>query len=118
MLKGIDLGMCILPIHDGFITTAGNVDTLEDMMNEAFREVTGHIAKIKPEAFDLSVLPHAKEYKTYFIRRPDGEVELNGPLEGKAISFSPLYPELPAGSKFSKEYKVRREKEWKAVHGQ
>jgi hypothetical protein len=63
------------------------------------------------------VLSHAGEYETYFIRRPDGTVELNGPLEGKAIAFSPLYPELPEGSKYSKNNKARRDKEWKSVHG-
>jgi hypothetical protein len=118
MLKGIDKGLCILPMHDGFITTKRDADTLEDLMNEAFREVTGRTTKIKPEAFDLSVLPHAGEYGTYFIRRPDGTVELNCPLEGKAISFSPLHPELPEGSKYSKKNKARRDWEWKLAHGQ
>ncbi len=49
----IDIGLCILPIHDGFITTERDVNTLEMFMNEAFQEIIGRTAKIKPEAFDL-----------------------------------------------------------------
>ena len=29
LLKGIDIGLCILPIHDGFITTKGDEFVLE-----------------------------------------------------------------------------------------
>ena len=117
MLRGMETGMCILPMHDGFITKKQDADTLEDLMNEAFREITGRSARIKPETFDLSVLPHAGEYETYFIRRTDGSVELNGPLEGKAISFSPLHPELPAGRAYSKKNKEKRAREWEEAHG-
>jgi hypothetical protein len=117
LLKGIGVGLCILPMHDGFITTKRHVDTLEELMNETFREVTGRSARIKPEAFDLSVLPHAGECATYFIRRPDGTIELNGPLEGKAIGFSTLHPDLPPGCKHSKRNKEKRAEEWKKAHG-
>ena len=57
LLRGIDIGLCILPIHDGFITTRGDEFVLESLMNDAFREITGCTAMLKPESFDLSVLP-------------------------------------------------------------
>ena len=57
LLRGIDIGLCILPIHDGFITTTGDEFVLERLMNDAFREITGCTAMLKPESFDLSVLP-------------------------------------------------------------
>jgi hypothetical protein len=87
-------------------------------------EVIGHTTYIKPETFDLAVVPHAGEYSTYFIRRPDGKVELNGPLEGEALSLSPWYPDRLARdackvqAKYSKKNKKKRDREWKLTHGQ
>ena len=122
LLKGIDLGLCILPIHDGFITTSGDALLLERLMNEAFREITGHTPGVKPEAYDLSVLTGAGDSKPYWITRPDGTVERDGPLEGKAVSYSrvlsgtALWGLLEEGTK-NKRNRNRREQEWKFVHG-
>jgi hypothetical protein len=88
MLKGIDIGLCILPIHDGFITTAGDEFVLETLMDQAFMEITGHKANIKPESFDLSVFPDAGIIKPYWVTRPDGTVEQDKSIEGEATSFS------------------------------
>jgi hypothetical protein len=123
LLKGIDIGLCILPIHDGFITTKGDEFVLETLMNRAFKEVTGHNAKIKPETFDMSVLPDAGKHRPYWIERPDGNVERDGPLEGKATSFSRAVSgsalwEMVAEDTQNKKNKNMRDKEWKAVHGQ
>ena len=73
LLKGIDIGLCILPIHDGFITTRGDEFVLESLMNDAFREITGRTAKLKPESFDLSVLPDDVGEGPRWITRPDGD---------------------------------------------
>lgn len=124
MLKGMEIDLCILPIHDGFIMIKQHADVLEGLMHEAIMEVIGHTTYIKPETFDLSVMPHAREYGTYFIRRPDRSVELNGPLEGDALSLSPWYPDRKAQdscevhAKYTKKNKERRDREWKSVHGQ
>ena len=90
MLKGIDLGMCILPIHDGFISTAGDHQILAALMEDAFKEVTGHPARISPEDFDLTILPHAGKAKTYWVGRKDGTTEVNGPIEGNAVAYSAI----------------------------
>jgi hypothetical protein len=123
LLKGIDIDRCILPIHDGFITTAGDEFVLEGLMNEAFSEITRHNAKIKPEAFDLSVLPDAGNVKPYWVTRSDGYVERDDPLEGKATSFSRAVSGsalwgMVAKDTEKKKNKNARDKEWKAVHGQ
>jgi DNA-binding transcriptional LysR family regulator len=97
LLGGIDIGLCILPIHDGFITTRGDEFVLESLMNDSFREITGCSAKLKPESFDLSVLPEDVGdgprpldfgAKTRWITRPDGTVERDAIREGKAIAYS------------------------------
>jgi hypothetical protein len=122
LLKGIDIDLCILPIHDGFITTAGDEFVLETLMNEAFKEVTGHNANIKPETFDLSVLPDTGKNKPYWVTRSDGNTEKNGTLEGKATSFSQALSgtalqERLATAVDKKQNKIRRDKEWRAAHG-
>jgi hypothetical protein len=124
MLKGIDIGLCILPIHDGFITTKGDEFVLEKLMNEAFTEVTEHEVKIKPEAYDLSVFNVTGNHDTHWVTRPDGIVERDGPIEGKATGFSRA---LSTGSAIwdimleeskNKKNKTKRDREWKVVHGQ
>jgi hypothetical protein len=123
LLKGIALGLCILPIHDGFITTAGDQFILEKLMDAAFSEVTGHNAKIKPETFDLSVLDNAGIDEPHWVTRSDGNVERDGPLEGKATSFSRVVSGEDLWGKVveaveKKRNKNMRDKEWKLVHGQ
>jgi hypothetical protein len=121
LLKGIDIGLCILPIHDGFITTKGDEFVLEHLMNEAFREITGHSAKLKPESFDLSVLPDDVGEGPHWITRPGGDVERDAIREGKAIAYS----EIVSGESLwrrleeedgSKKNKIDRDREWKLVH--
>jgi hypothetical protein len=123
LLKGIDIDLCILPIHDGFITTAGDEFVLETLMNRAFQEVTGHNAKIKPETFDLSVLPDAGKNTPYWVTRSDGSVERDGMLEGKSTSFSQIVTKTALWGRLEKSAenktnKTKRDKEWKLVHGQ
>ena len=123
LLKGIDIGLCILPIHDGFITTAGDEFVLEGLMNEAFTEVTGFNADIKPETFDLSVLPDAGKIKPYWITRSDGHVEQDGTVEGKATSFSRAVTGsdllgMIVDAEEKKKNTARRDREWKSAHGQ
>jgi hypothetical protein len=123
LLKGIDIGLCILPIHDGFITTAGDEFVLVKLMNEAFSEVTGYTAKIKPESFDVSVLPDAGKYRPYWVTRPDGNVEREGTLKGKVTSFSQILTGQDIWNKVvdaeeNKKNKTMREKEWKYAHDQ
>jgi hypothetical protein len=123
LLKGIDLGLCILPVHDGFVTTAGDEIVLETLMNDAFSEVTGYTAKIKPESFNMSVLPDAGKHEPYWITRPDGTVEKNSPIEGEATSFSQIVTgqdiwNMIVNAEEKKKNKIMREKKWKSAHGQ
>jgi hypothetical protein len=110
-----------LPIHDGFITTAGDEFVMDKLMDNAFLEITGHNAKIKPEAFDLSVLPDAGNVKPYWVTRPGGNVERDGTLEGKATSFSQAVSGADLWGMVEKDAEKKnkdaRDKEWKAVHG-
>jgi hypothetical protein len=88
LLKGIDIDLCILPIHDGFITTRSADPILYQFMEEAFEEITGRNAKIKFEPFDLEiagVTPNISE--THKVTRPDGTVEENMDLTGEAIGY-------------------------------
>ena len=121
LLKGIDIGLCILPIHDGFITTRGDEFVLESLMNDAFREITGRTAKLKPESFDLSVLPDDVGDGPRWITRPDGVVERDGPREGKAIAYSKIVSGESLWRRLeedgSKKNKIDRDREWKSVHG-
>ena len=123
MLKGIDIGLCILPIHDGFITGRGDEFVLEGLMNDAFKEITGYKTDIKPETFDLSVLHDAENIKPQWVTRPDGTVERDGALEGKATSFSRAITTgsdlwgLVVAAAEKKKNKNMRDKEWKSVHG-
>jgi hypothetical protein len=91
-------------------------------MNEAFREVTGCTARLKPESFDLSVLPDAVGDGPHWITRPDGDTERDAPMMGKAIAYS----EIVSGESLwrrleeedgCKKNKIDREREWKLVHG-
>jgi hypothetical protein len=123
LLRGIDLGLCILPIHDGFITTAGDGGILEMLTNEAFREVTGHSAGIKPESFDLSLLSRTGRGGPRWVTRSDGTVERDGPLEGSATSYSEIVSGASVLDRLvedmeRKNRKKLRDKEWKLVHGQ
>ena len=121
LLKGIDLGLCILPIHDGFITTKGDEFVLEHLMNDSFREVTGHTAGMKPESFDLSVLPDAVGDGPRWITRPDGSIERDAHREGKATAYSQivcgtsLWRILEEGTQ-KKRNRIERDEEWKTAH--
>lgn len=120
LLKGIGIGLCILPIHDGFIAMKGDEIVLDTLMNEAFYEVTGHKPKIKPETFDISVLDN--EGAPHWITRSDGTIERNGIMEGKATSFS-IIPSVAdlwgaiEGASEKKKRKELRDREWESVHG-
>jgi hypothetical protein len=117
------MGLCILPIHDGFITTRGDEFLLERLMNEASREITGHTAKIKPESFDLSLLHHDDDNNgAHWTTRPDGNVERDTPMAGKAIDYSEvilgrsLWHRLEQ-DKVRKTNTIERDREWQLAHG-
>ena len=121
LLKGMKIGLCILPIHDGFITTRGDEFVLEKLMNDSFEEVTGHSARLKPESFDLSVLPECVIDGPHWITRPDGSIERDTPREGKAVSYSQivsgtsLWRIIEEGTQ-KKRNRVMRDEEWKTAH--
>ena len=122
LLKGIDIDLCILPIHDGFITTAGDEFVLERLMNEAFKDVTGHTAGIKPETFDVAMIADAWNDAPYWITRSDGTVERDGRIEGKATSFSQVHTKESLWERieedaYRKTRKNRRDEEWELAHG-
>ena len=91
-------------------------------MAEAFEGITGYEALSKPETFPLSILEIDEDNKPYWITRPDSSVERDGPIEGKATSFSTV---LTSGNAIwdkltedtdSKKIKNNREKEWSQAH--
>lgn len=122
LLKAIDINLCILPIHDGFITTAGDQFILERLMNEAFEEITGQSANIKPETFDLSVLQKEGNNRPYWITRSDGTVEMEGEIEGKATAYDEIISSGPAlwesleDDSVARKIKNEREAEWQLAH--
>ena len=122
LLKGIDLNLCILPIHDGFITTTGDQFVLERLMDKAFEEVTGYKATNKPETFELSILKKKGTNKPYFITRADGSIERDGVIQGKGTSFSePLSSGKVIWDRLKEDTDLRRiknerEKEWKKAN--
>ena len=122
LLKGIKIGLCILPIHDGFITTTGDEFVLERLMNDSFREITGCTAMLKPESFDLSVLPDGVGDGPHWITRPDGSIEMDTHREGKATAYSQIVSGtslrriLEEGT-HKKRNKMMRDEEWKTAHG-
>ena len=93
-------------------------------MNEAFREVTGHTARLKPESFDLSVLLDGVGEGVHWITAPfpNGTVERDTPVIGKATSYSEviscrsLWNRLEE-DKIRKKNKIERDREWELVHG-
>jgi len=56
LIKGMENGVCILPIHDGFITYTGLEGQLHEWMREAFLEVMGSEINIKQEPIYLEIL--------------------------------------------------------------
>jgi hypothetical protein len=99
LLKGMEIDLCILPIHDGFIMIKQHMDVLEGLMDEAMMKVIGHSTYIKPELRDLSKIPHVLEYIEHLNRQSEGKVETNGSQLEDAT--------------FSKMNKERRDREWK-----
>ncbi|MEJ2240263.1 MAG: hypothetical protein P8X82_18385 [Gemmatimonadales bacterium] len=119
---GIDMGFCILPIHDGLITTRGDEFVLARLMNDSFREITGHTANSTPESFDLSVRPDDVSSEPHWIMRPDGIVERDAPRMGKAIAYSeimlgPSLWERLEQEESGRKNKIQRWKEWLLAHG-
>jgi hypothetical protein len=93
------------------------------IINHDGRIITGRTARIKPESFDLAVLPDAGDAGPRWVTRPDGTVERDGPLEGKAVSYSrvfsgpSLWRSLEVGTQ-KKGNRNKRKEEWVSVHGQ
>lgn len=120
LLKGVDYDIPILPIHDGFITTASSAHILHDWMLDSFKEITGHSVNVKPETFNLSILDNAGQHP-YWITRKDGASERDGSLEGKAISYSTLpnkhtLEKLLREDTLYKNYRNTINKDWNAVY--
>lgn len=87
MLKGIEYGMCILPMHDGFIIRKADEHLLEAWMKQAFLEVTGKAIKVDPEKIKLELIKPVAPDKDYEIVK-DGKIITNAPLKDKAESYS------------------------------
>ena len=91
-------------------------------MNDAFREITGHSARIKPESFDLSVLPDDVGDGPHWITRPDGNTERDASRVGKATSYSQIISGMSLWRRLVKEEcikknKINRDKEWELSRG-
>jgi hypothetical protein len=121
LLKGIEYGICILPIHDGYISSASTIHILKGCMLDAFHEVTGQSAKVKAETFNLSIIDDAGQHAPYWITNSDNTTEMNGPLEGKAITYSAALNKQAIEKHLIEDavYKTKRDtivSEWKVAH--
>lgn len=68
MLKGLERNVCILPMHDGFITRVKHETELQELMQDAFREITGYEIQIKPEPiYPRLIEPGLKEMEPFVI---------------------------------------------------
>ncbi len=121
LLKGIDAGICVLPIHDGFISTASTIHILKCWMFDAFHEVTGQPATVRPETFNLSIIEDVGQHSPYWVTHPDGTTTCNGPLEGKATAYSTVHNKVALWKGLTEDtiHKTIRDtvySEWKVVH--
>lgn len=68
MLRGLERNVCILPMHDGFITSVKHETELQEFMQDAFREITGYEIQIKPEPiYPRLIEPGLKEIEPFVI---------------------------------------------------
>ncbi len=121
LLKGIDADLCILPIHDGFITTTRDIPILKHWMLEVFEEVTGHQVKVKPETFNLSIIDCLGQITPYWIAYSDNHYERNGHKQGKATAYSVMLNKQALQKQlhedtFNKTIRDTVNNEWKSVN--
>jgi len=118
LLKGVENGVCILPIHDGFITTTRNVLLLKKLMEEAYQSVMGTTIEVKPESIYLELIDDSHFGLHKQITDTDGEVHeysaaVPETLTGEVRSFSSLLSVEDVQEQMlkSKQYHLREE-EW------
>lgn len=90
LIKGIENNVCILPIHDGFITNTSNEQHLRVWMDEAFTEVMGAEITVKQDPIYLELLSNAlKENNSASVTGIDGaQYQVKEYPSDKANSFS------------------------------
>lgn len=119
MLKGIEKDVCILPIHDGFITNTNNEAQLLIWMRESFAEVMGTEINVKQDPIYLEILGNElKEGMDASVMGLDG---VHYPLQNypfnKANSFTAISDTDDVINQIinSKNYKQRRD-DWFRAH--
>ena len=89
LLKGLDSDVCILPIHDGFITATNNEQLLIQWMEEAYQAVMGTTIAIKPESIYLELIDSHKGID-YSVTDKEKLVHESPTLTGEARSFGSI----------------------------
>lgn len=114
LLQGVDRGICILPIHDGFITSVKYEAELQDFMQNAFNDKTGIGTKIKAEPIYPNLIHDSSKGLDSQVQNKNGDILRASEFNGEeAIGYSSIVDaehvqeELIA---FKNYYK--REREW------
>jgi len=119
LLKGRLAKVCILPIHDGFITNTGNEACLRSWMNEAFAQIVGGEIEVKTESIYLELITGSESAETFLVTNDDGSLVKNQEvLSGKAKSYSAIRSVESIVETLGKtsRYEIRRA-EWLAARG-
>lgn len=90
MMKGIENSICILPIHDGFITTKKHQAILYSLMQEAFNEIMNSDINIKMELIYLELIDESQLGLNPEALDQEGNIIQPNHFNGKATSFSTI----------------------------
>lgn len=119
LLKGIEHNVCILPIHDGFITATNNEQLLIQWMEEAYQTVMGTTIAIKPESIYLELIDSHHEGMSFSVTDKEEQVhESPSTLTGEARSFGSILSvdNVIELTEHSQQYSSREE-EWYLATG-
>ena len=114
LLKGIEQNACILPIHDGFITSVKQEALLFRIMEESYQEIMGTTITVNPESIYLELIDDSFKGVHYSFTDKEGNVhESPSVLTGEAFSFDSIQStdDVAKEIELSQQYHSREE-EW------
>ena len=120
LMRGVENDACILPIHDGFITTTRNVLLLKQLMEESYQAVMGSTIEIKPESIYLELVDDRHKGVHYSVTDVEGVVhESPETLSGEALSFGSILTvdNVVEQMELSKQYHLREDEWYLAMNG-
>jgi len=120
LMRGVENDACILPIHDGFITTTRNVLLLKQLMEESYQAVMGATIEVKPESIYLELVDDRHKGVHYSVTDVEGVVhESPETLSGEALSFGSILTvdNVVEQMELSKQYHLREDEWYLAMNG-